>query len=148
MYFPEWGGGGGKRPYMGDLEAGPGLGYPWSPCSSNRQTKHGTCLIGWQNTRGTDRKSPVFGRSLSQHIGFGHQQETKTSQKSKRCFSNITIVPHSGLASFKTEKKFGPSGGYRAGDAGISFFGDNDKSKYVDGSGGSTEGRLNLRQDA
>ena len=28
----------------------------------------------------------------------------------------------------------------------VTFFGDNDKSKYVDGSGGSTKGRLNLSQ--
>ena len=41
-------------------------------------------------------------------------------------------------AGFKTKKKFRPPGcqlvaEQLAGDAGISFFGDNDKSKYVDG---------------
>ena len=34
--------------------------------------------------------------------------------------------------SFKTKKKFRPSGGFQAGEASISFFGDNDKSKYLD----------------
>ena len=79
--------------------------------------------------------------------------DLNTNKQNQNTSIKKRIILHSRLPCFKTKKKFRPPGcqlvaEQLAGDAGISFFGDNDKSKYVDGSGGSTDGRLNLRQDA
>ena len=64
--------------------------------------------------------------------------DLNTNKQNQNTSIRKRIILHSRLPCFKTKKKFRPPGcqlvaEQLAGDAGISFFGDNDKSKYVDG---------------
>ena len=136
MYFPEWGGGGGKCPYMGNLEAGPRLGYPWSPCSSNRQTKHGPCLIGCRKTPGARTGNlPYLEEAGPNTLDLVSNKPKHLTTRKWKMFHQHNHRSSSWVGSFQSKKNCEPSECQLVAEqvTPLSFFGGGDKSKYVDG---------------
>ena len=129
VYFREWGGGGWPETWSiyGGFRSWAQIcrcGYPSPriPCSSNQETKHGTCLIGsLAKHQGHGQEiSRIWWRPESQQIKFG-EKPTKSKRIPHKMFQHHAL-PHTWTPKRNLDCQVAMWQPAVAGDAGESFF--------------------------